>query len=101
MIHNWMRDQANAGAPNLSLIHKGLWYQRQSKNGQGPNCREPFSKKSAYFLNPTFVIQIRSPSSIEHPVNLKESWRLANIHSQMGSIKVLHGNLRKSNWARN
>ena len=35
------------------------------------------------------------------PINLKESWRLADIHSQVSSIKVLHGNLRKSNWARN
>ena len=102
MIHNWMRDQANAGAPNLSLIHKGLWYQRQSENGQGPNRREPFSKRSAYFSNPNLCHPDQEP--IEYratPVNLKESWRLANIHSRMGSFKVLNGNLRESNWARN
>jgi hypothetical protein len=32
--------------------------------------------------------------------NLKESWRLTNIQSQIDSTNVLHGNLRKSNWMR-
>jgi|GEM_PF-6016766 len=105
MIHNWMRDQANAGAPNLSLIHKGLWYQRQSENGQGPNFRELFSKRSAYFPNPNLCHPEQEPSSIEPPSQpqgeLASRRRVANIHSRMGSIKVLHGNLRKSNRARN
>jgi hypothetical protein len=69
--------------------------------GRDPTAGSPFQKSPHIFLTTTFVIQIRSPSSIEHPVNLKESWRLANIHSRMGSIKVLHGNPRKSNRARN
>ena len=69
--------------------------------GRDPTAGSLFPKSPHIFPTPTFDIQIRSPSSIEHPVNLKESWRLANIHSRIGSIKVLHGNLRKSNRARN
>ena len=34
------------------------------------------------------------------PINLKESQRLADIHSQMGSVKVPHGNPRRSNLQR-
>jgi hypothetical protein len=34
------------------------------------------------------------------PISLKESWRLADIHSQMGSVKVPHGNPWRSNLQR-
>jgi len=34
------------------------------------------------------------------PINLKESWRLADIHSQVSSVKVPHGNPSRSNLQR-